>query len=63
MEDHVGRIDYVLDHEKYSSLEEIALARGGSFSAMEVNVLNKNAAAFGYERVSDSWVYVGGGTP
>jgi hypothetical protein len=61
MEDHVGRIDYILDHNEYSSLEDMAEDRATSFSAMEINYLNENAAAYGYERVGDSWVYVGGG--
>jgi uncharacterized protein YukE len=61
MEEHVGRIDYMLDSSKYSSLEDMMLGRAGSYSAMEVEYLSKNAAAYGYERVGDSWVYVGRG--
>jgi hypothetical protein len=61
MENHVGRIDYILDHNEYSSLEDMAEDRGTSFSAMEINFLNENAAAYGYERVGDSWVYMKGG--
>jgi uncharacterized protein YukE len=61
MENHVGRIDYILDHDEYSSLEDMAEDRATSFSAMEVNFLNENAAAYGYERVGDSWIYVKGG--
>jgi uncharacterized protein YukE len=61
MENHVGRIDYILDHDEYSSLEDMAEDRATSFSAMEINFLNENAAAYGYERVGDSWVYVKGG--
>jgi hypothetical protein len=60
MENHVGRIAYILDGDKYSSLEDMAFERAGSFSAMEVDFLSKNAAAYGYERVGDAWVYVGG---
>jgi len=41
--------------------EDMMLGRAGSYSAMEVDFLSKNAAAYGYERVGDSWVYVGGG--
>jgi hypothetical protein len=37
------------------------LGRAGSYSAMEVEFLSKNAAAYGYERVGDAWVYTGGG--
>jgi uncharacterized protein YukE len=61
MENHVGRIDYMLDSDKYSSLEDMMLDRSGSYSAMEVEYLSQNAAAYGYERVGNSWVYVGGG--
>jgi hypothetical protein len=61
MEDHVGRIEYILDREKYSSLEDMMLGRAGSYSAMEVEFLSKNAAAYGYERLGDAWVYTGGG--
>ncbi|WP_133697014.1 hypothetical protein [Mycobacterium sp. BK086] len=60
MESQVGRIDYLLDHAEYSSLEEMAQARRGTFSAMEIDYLNNNAAAYGYRRVGDSWVYEGG---
>jgi hypothetical protein len=60
MENHVGRIDYVLD-SKYSSLEDMMFGRAGSYSAMEVEYLSKNAAAYGHERVGNSWVYLGGG--
>jgi uncharacterized protein YukE len=60
MENHVGRIDYMLD-SKYSSLEDMMFGRSGSYSAMEVEYLSKNAAAYGYERAGNSWVYMGGG--
>ncbi|WP_077085824.1 WXG100 family type VII secretion target [Mycobacterium rhizamassiliense] len=59
MENHVGRIDYILDREKYTSLEDMMLGRVGSYSAMEVDFLNRHAAAYGYERVGNSWVYIG----
>ena len=61
MENHVGRVEYLLDSDKYSSLEDMMVDRSGSYSAMEVEYLSKNAAAYGYERVGNSWVYVGGG--
>ena len=61
MENHVGRIDYMLDTEKYASLEDMMLGRAGTYSAMEVDFLSNNAAAYGYERVGNSWVYVGRG--
>jgi hypothetical protein len=61
MENHVGRIEYVLDREKYSSLEDMVLGRAGSFSPKEIEFLRKNAAAYGYKRVGDAWVYAGEG--
>lgn len=61
MENQVGRIDYLLDREKYSSLEDMVLANGGSYSALEVEFLSNNSAAYGYERVGDSWIYMGDG--
>ncbi len=62
MENHVGRIDYMLDTEKYASLEDMMLGRSGTYSALEVDFLSNNAAAYGYERVGNSWVYVGRGS-
>ncbi|WP_265415736.1 hypothetical protein [Mycobacterium malmoense] len=61
LENHVGRIEYLLDRDKYSSLEDMMFGRTGSFSAMEVEFLSKNAVAYGYQRIGDAWVYVGGG--
>ncbi|ORA26330.1 hypothetical protein BST12_00075 [Mycobacterium angelicum] len=61
MESHVGRIEYVLDHSEHSCLEDLAADGPMSFSAMEINFLNNNAAAYGYERVGDAWVYAKGG--
>jgi len=60
MENQVGRIDYLLDHSKYESLEDMAEDRLGTYSSFEVNYLNDVAGAYGYERVGDSWIYVGG---
>lgn len=60
LENHVGRIDYMLD-AKYTSLEHMAFDRFGTYSSMEVQFLKKYAADYGYERVGNSWVYVGGG--
>ncbi len=60
MENQVGRIDYVLDHSMYESLEDMAEERLGTYSSFEVNYLNDVAGAYGYERVGDSWIYVGG---
>jgi hypothetical protein len=61
MEDHVGRIDYLLDRRLYESLEDMAVDRAGTYSSYEVNYLNDVAASYGYERVGDSWIYVGSG--
>ncbi len=58
MEDHVGRIDYLLDRSLYESLEDMAVDRAGTYSSYEVNYLNDVAASYGYERVGDSWIYV-----
>ncbi len=37
MENQVGRIDYLLDHSKYESLEDMAEERLGTHSSFEVN--------------------------
>ncbi|WP_235658800.1 WXG100 family type VII secretion target [Mycobacteroides abscessus] len=60
LENHVSRIDYVLDRGKFSTLEDVVIERAGSYSAMEIEFLTKNAAAYGYERIGDSWVLKGG---
>lgn len=60
MESGVGRIDYVLDQDVYSSLEEMMTDRRGSFSAMEIDFLLKNAETYGYRRLGDSWIFEGG---
>jgi uncharacterized protein YukE len=59
MENQVGRIDYLLDRGEYESLEDMAEDRATSYSAYEVNFLNNMAGEYGYERVGDSWTYVG----
>ncbi len=61
MENQIGRIDYLLNRNVYDSLEDMAVDRAGTYSSFEVNYLNEVAATYGYERVGDSWVYVGGG--
>jgi len=61
MENQIGRIDYMLDRNEYESLEDMAVDRAGTYSSFEVNYLNEVAATYGYERVGDSWLYVGGG--
>jgi hypothetical protein len=59
MENHVSRIEYVLP-DGFDSVDEGARIRRESFSAMEINYLNQNAAKFGYKRVGNAWVYEGG---
>lgn len=59
MESGVGRIDYVLDRDVYSSLEEMIIDRRDSFSAMEIDFLMKNAEAYGYRRAGESWIFEG----
>ncbi len=59
MENRVGRIEYILP-DGFSSVDQVARVRRESFSALEINFLNENAASFGYERYGNSWVYEGG---
>jgi hypothetical protein len=59
LENGVARIDYILDRDLYASLEDMAVSRPGSFSAMEVEFLSENAGRYGYERVDDSWIRLG----
>lgn len=60
MENQVGRIDYVVDRSRFSSVEDVAALDPSSFSAKEIDFLSRNAATYGYERVGDSWVRTGG---
>ena len=59
MESAVPRIEYVLP-DGYDSVEQLAGAQRQSFSALEINFLKSNAAAFGYEQQGNVWVYTGG---
>jgi hypothetical protein len=59
MENHVSRIEYVLP-DGFASVDEVARIRRETFSALEINFLDQNAAAFGYTRVGNAWVYGGG---
>ena len=59
MENQVGRIDYVLP-EGFTSVDQVVRERRETFSALEINYLNENAAQYGYERVGNSWIYRGG---
>jgi uncharacterized protein YukE len=59
MESGVPRIEYVLP-DGYDSVEQLAGAQRQSYSAMEINFLKSNAAAYGYEQQGNLWVYTGG---
>jgi uncharacterized protein YukE len=58
MESAVPRIEYVLP-DGYNSVEQLAGAQRQSYSAMEINFLKNNAAAYGYEQQGNVWVYAG----
>jgi hypothetical protein len=59
MESGVSRIEYVLP-DGFSSVEQVAGVQRQSYSALEINFLKDNAAAYGYEQQGNAWVYVGG---
>jgi uncharacterized protein YukE len=59
MENRVPRIEYVLP-DGFNSVDEVARMRRETFSALEINWLDRNAANFGYRRVGNAWVYDGG---
>jgi uncharacterized protein YukE len=59
MENHVSRIEYVLPNG-FDSVDEVARIRRETFSALEINFLDQNAAQFGYRRIGNAWVYEGG---
>ncbi|BBX48752.1 hypothetical protein GCM10009641_02020 [Mycobacterium cookii] len=59
MESEVPRIEYVLP-DGFNSVEQLAGAQRQSYSAMEINFLKENAAAYGYEQQGNVWVYRGG---
>lgn len=60
MQNGVERIDPVVDHNKFNSIEDVVRSDPNSFSATEIRYLSQNAASYGYERVGDSWVRVKG---
>lgn len=60
MENGIPRIDYVVEGTRFSSIEDVLRADPNSFSAKEIKYLIENAPAYGYERIGDSWVRVGG---
>ncbi|MEU0495670.1 hypothetical protein [Mycobacterium sp. NPDC006124] len=55
MEHQVSRIEYVLP-DGFDSVDQVARVRRETFSALEINFLNENAARFGYVREGNSWV-------
>lgn len=59
LENGVPRIEYVLP-DGFESVEQIAAVQRRSFSALEINFLKYNAAAYGYTQHGNSWVYEGG---
>lgn len=58
MEAGVSRIEYVLP-EGFDNVDQVARVRRETFSALEINFLNENAALFGYVREGNSWVFKG----
>jgi len=58
LERGVSRIEYILP-DGFDSVDQVARVRRESFSALEINFLNENAAKFGYERDGNSWVLRG----
>jgi len=59
MESSVPRIEYVLP-DGFDSVEQLAGAQRQSYSALEINFLKNNAAAYGYEQQGNVWIYIGG---
>jgi hypothetical protein len=61
MENGVPRIDYVVDPNAFSSVEEVLALRPDSFSAKEITFLKDYGELYGYQQDGDSWVRVAGG--
>jgi hypothetical protein len=59
MESGASRIEYVLP-DGFDSVEQLARVQRQSYSALEINFLKDNAAAYGYEQQGNAWVHVGG---
>lgn len=59
LENRVPQIEYILP-EGFNSVDDVARIRRESFSALEINFLEQNAATYGYQRVGNSWVHKGG---
>ncbi|BAX96311.1 hypothetical protein MSTE_00976 [Mycobacteroides stephanolepidis] len=60
MENGIPRIDYVTEGTKFSGIADVLRNDPNSFSAKEIKYLIENAPAYGYQRIGDSWVRVGG---
>ena len=60
LERGIGRIDYVIDSPRFSSLDDVVLANPNSFSALEIKFLYQNAEAYGYVQKGNSWIRVKG---
>ncbi len=58
----IPRVDYTLP-DGFTSVDQVAARFERSFSAREINFLNDHAAEFGYSRVDNSWIFVGGNGP
>jgi hypothetical protein len=60
LENGIPRIDYVVEGTRFSSIEDVVRTDPNSFSAKEIAYLMQNAPAYGYERIGNSWVRIGG---
>ncbi|MDM2643337.1 hypothetical protein PP633_01660 [Mycobacteroides abscessus] len=60
MENGIPRIDYVTEGTKFSGIADVLRMDPNSFSAKEIKYLIENAPTYGYQRIGDSWVRVGG---
>lgn len=58
MESQVSRFDYALP-SGFANVDDIVRRRPYTYSAHEINYLDQNGPAFGYERVGNSWIYGG----
>ncbi len=58
LENQVSRFDYILP-PGFISVDELVRLLPESYSAFEINYLDRNGPAFGYERFGSSWIYGG----
>lgn len=59
MENQISRFDYILP-PGFANVDDIVRLLPESYSAFEINYLDRNAPAFEYKRVGNSWIYGGG---